>query len=172
MLFKALIERLLGSDEAQDWKEHEGTRTSRFSYDNYPSLISIIQKLLDPEGPLKETLDTPDSISPMDLHGAEGVFPALQILRQASPPVENRQVILKSVMKLFGSPHWHLRDMAARTAMILHQPGEYQSVIESLLECSDESANAQHGALLCARYMLHRLLHDTTNYSTYSPLKV
>ncbi|KAF2638484.1 hypothetical protein P280DRAFT_551128 [Massarina eburnea CBS 473.64] len=160
MLFKALIERLLGSDEAQDWKEHEGTRTSRFSYNNYPSLIGILQTLLDPEGPLKESLDTPDSNSPMDLHGAEGVFPALQILRQASPPGESKEAILKSVVKLFGSPHWHLRDMAARTATILYPPSEYPLHINSLLGCYDETANAQHGALLCARYMLTRLLQD------------
>jgi hypothetical protein len=36
MLFKALIERLLGSDEAQDWKERDRAKTSRFSYDNSP----------------------------------------------------------------------------------------------------------------------------------------
>jgi hypothetical protein len=45
MLFKALIERLLGSDEAQDWKERERAKTSRFSYDNYPSLVKILIEL-------------------------------------------------------------------------------------------------------------------------------
>jgi hypothetical protein len=99
MLFKALIERLLGSDEAQDWKEQERTKTSRFSYDNYPTLVTIIQELLNPEGPLKKSLDALDSNSPMELHGAEGVFPALQILRQAAPPEETRGVILVSVQE-------------------------------------------------------------------------
>ncbi|KAF1961684.1 HEAT repeat protein-like protein [Byssothecium circinans] len=160
MLFKALIERLLGSDEAQDWKEREGIRTSRFSYNSYPSLIGILQGLLDPEGRLKESLNTPKSNSPMDLHGAEGVFPALQILRQASPPEIVRRDILKSVMKLFRSPHWHLRDMAARTATSLHRPNEYPLQMKSLLNCSETSTNAQHGSLLCSRYMLSRTLQD------------
>ncbi|KAL1796750.1 hypothetical protein ACET3X_005290 [Alternaria dauci] len=86
MLFKALIERLLGSDEAQDWKEQERARTSRFSYDNYPSLVTILIELLEPSSDVK-IMETPEAgSSPMDLHGAEGVFPALQILRQARPP--------------------------------------------------------------------------------------
>jgi hypothetical protein len=162
MLFKALIERLLGSDEAQDWKEQERAKTSRFSYDNYPSLVGILQSLLDPEGPLKKSLDTPDSNSPMDLHGAEGVFPALQILRQASPPEEHRRAIVASVQKLLSSPHWHLRDMAARTATTLLRPEELPHTIESLLTCSYELVNGQHGALLYAKYVLRKMLHDTT----------
>ncbi|CAI6334384.1 unnamed protein product [Periconia digitata] len=164
MLFKALIERLLGSDEAQDWKEREGVRSSRFSFDSYPTLIGIIQNLLDPEGPLKESLNTPDSNSPMDLHGAEGVFPALQILRQAAPPEENRPAILQSVTKLLGSPHWHMRDMAARTVTTLHHPHEYQQAIKTLLECYDQPTNTQHGSLLGAKYMLRRLLQSRVEH--------
>jgi hypothetical protein len=88
MLFKALIERLLGSSEAQDWKEQDRAKTSRFSYDNYPSLLSILSGLLDPTGPIKQTLETSsESSNPFDLHGAEGVFPALQILRRDHPRV-------------------------------------------------------------------------------------
>ncbi|KAL1605095.1 hypothetical protein SLS60_004638 [Paraconiothyrium brasiliense] len=152
MLFKALIERLLGSDEAQDWKEREMTRTSRFSYDNYPSLVSIIKDLLNPEGPLKQSLDTPESNSPMDLHGAEGVFPALQILRQAMPPEDYRITILQSVTKLLSSPHWHMRDMAARTITALYRPSELLTGVKWLLDNFEESSNAKHGKLLCIKY--------------------
>lgn len=168
MLFKALIERLLGSDEAQDWKEQERAKTSRFSYDNYSNLVSILQSLLDPEGPLKESLDTPESNSPMDLHGAEGVFPALQILRQASPSEEHRTAIVASVQKLLGSPHWHLRDMAARTATTLLHQNELSSTIKSLLAYTDEPVNSQHGALLHAKYVLRKMLHNTTTLGEYT----
>ena len=169
MLFKALIERLLGSDEAQDWKERDRTKTSRFSYNSYPSLIGILERLLDSEGPLKKSLDaTPDNNAPMDLHGAEGVFPALQILRQASPPEETRQVILGQVQKLLQSPHWHLRDMAARTLTSLYQPHELLHACKILLAFTHGSVNARHGALLCVKYMLRKWMQNQANLGEFS----
>ncbi|KAL5444724.1 hypothetical protein PMIN07_003330 [Paraphaeosphaeria minitans] len=161
MLFKALIERLLGSDEAQDWKEREITKTSRFSYHSYPSLVGIIKNLLNPEGPLKESLDTPESNSPMDLHGAEGVFPALQILRQAMPPEDHRMTILQLITKLLSSPHWHMRDMAARTITALYRPNELLVGVKWLLDNFEESSNAKHGKLLCIKYCVVRGLQSS-----------
>jgi hypothetical protein len=162
MLFKALIERLLGSSEAQDWKELERARTSRFSYDDYPSLVGILSDLLNPEGPLKQSIEsTPDSSSPLDLHGAEGVFPALQILRQARPPECNLEPIVKSIEKLFGSPHWHLRDMAARTVVSLRPVHELYNAAVTLLSAPHASHNLQHGMLLAAKYMIKKLLQDS-----------
>jgi hypothetical protein len=162
MLFKALIERLLGSSEAQDWKELERARTSRFSYDDYPSLVGILSDLLDPEGPLKQSIEnTPDSSSPLDLHGAEGVFPALQILRQARPPESNLEPIVKSIEKLFGSPHWHLRDMAARTVVSLRSVHQLYDAAIALLSTPHASHNLQHGTLLAVRYMIRKLLQDS-----------
>lgn len=160
MLFKALIERLLGSDEAQDWKEREMTKTSRFSYHNYPALVGIIKDLLNPEGPLKESLGTPETNSPMDLHGSEGVFPALQILRQAMPPEEDRMPILQSVTRLLSSPHWHLRDMAARTVTALYRTRELLQGVKWLLDNFEESHNAKHGKLICIKYCIIRGLQS------------
>ena len=161
MLFKALIERLLGSDEAQDWKERERAKTSRFSYENYPSLAGIMADLLNPEGPLKESIEnTPNSASPLDLHGAEGVFPALQILRQAQPPEPHLTPIRNSVRKLFASPHWHLRDMAARTYVSLVSTRQLYNAAESMFSPVPESHNNQHGVLLAIKYMYTKLLRD------------
>ncbi|KAF2002414.1 HEAT repeat protein-like protein [Amniculicola lignicola CBS 123094] len=158
MLFKALIERLLGSDEAQDWKELERTKTSRFSYENFPSLTGILSALLDPEGPLRATGVVVVSTSPFDLHGAEGVFPALQILQQAPPPEEERSAISALVLNLVKSPHWHLRDMAARTLVALQRPDEYFETMIALLSSVQGSHNAQHGFLLSIKYMLRKYL--------------
>lgn len=162
MLFKALIERLLGSDEAQDWKERERERskTSRFSYSNYPSLVGILFDLLDPNGPLKSGGES-DNNSPPDVHGAEGVFPALQILRQAPPPEANRGAILESVICLLESPHWHLRDMAGRTVASLIRPEEYSVRFYSLLTTTPNQYNARHGYTLAAKYILRRWLQTS-----------
>jgi hypothetical protein len=173
MLFKALIERLLGSSEAQDWKELERARTSRFSYDDYPSLVGILSDLLSPEGPLKQSIEsTPESNSPLDLHGAEGVFPALQILRQAQPPEVNLETIVASVQQLLASPHWHLRDMAARTMVSLRPSYQLYNTALALLDTTTEHHNLQHGTLLAVKYTIRKLLanHDalgkTFAYST------
>lgn len=169
MLFKALIERLLGSDEAQDWKEHERAKTSRLSFDNYPSLINILSDLLDPNGPLKQSLEsTSDSSSPLDLHGAEGVFPALQILRQARPPEASLGPTLESVEKLLASPHWHLRDMAARTIVSLRPISELYGAAFALLLHLPTSHNIQHGRLLTIKFMFKKLLQGPDPLCEYN----
>lgn len=166
MLFKALIERLLGSSESQDWKEQNRAKTSRFSYDDYPSLVDILSTLLNPEGPLKQSIEaTPESSSPFDLHGAEGVFPALQILRQARPPAASIEPMVASVEKLLASPHWHLRDMAARTVVSLRTTDQLSDAIFALLRTGHGSHNLQHGTLLAVKYMVRKLLNDVKNLS-------
>ncbi|KAF2657203.1 hypothetical protein K491DRAFT_756956 [Lophiostoma macrostomum CBS 122681] len=159
MLFKALIERLLGSDEAQDWKEQDRNSTSRFSYQSYPTLSGILTDLLDPSGPLKRSMESTSNNSPMDLHGAEGVFPALQILRQATPPEFHRPAMMELITCLLDSPHWHLRDMAARTLVSLHHTDELYDGILKLLSSLDASQNSRHGSLLALKYMLKKYLH-------------
>ncbi|KAF2734774.1 HEAT repeat protein-like protein [Polyplosphaeria fusca] len=165
MLFKALIERLLGSDEAQDWTEKDRGKTSRFSYEDYPSLAGMLSGLLDPNGPLKASMTPADSNSPMDLHGAEGVFPALQIIRQATPPETHRQSIADRVLHLLCSPHWHLRDMAARTWVSLQLPQEQFAAVQNLLADIGGVHNRQHGILMTLKYMLKRHL-STESEST------
>ena len=165
MLFKALIERLLGSDEAQDWKERERAKTSRFSYDSFPSLPKMLSDLLDPNGPLKNSMETTtDSSSPFDLHGAEGVFPALQILRQARPPQSHLHTIQTAVQSLLASPHWHLRDMAARTDVSMRTTSQLHSAACYKLSTVPTSTNEQHGVLLTIKYMCIRLLRDSREY--------
>lgn len=171
MLFKALIERLLGSDEAQDWKDQQRTKTSRFSYDDYPSLVGILTDLLDPEGALKESIEqAPTEGSPLDLHGAEGVFPALQILRQARPPQDSLPPIIASIEKLLGSPHWHLRDMAARTLVSLYSTNELYRAACILLKKTTRSHNAKHGTLLAAKYLVWKFFQSAASNSKFKIL--
>ena len=171
MLFGALIERLLGSDETQDWKDRDRLKTSRFSFDNYPSLTTILSGLLDPNGPLKQSTEISlNSSSPLDLHGAEGVFPALQILRQARPPEPTLQPILKSVELLLASPHWHLRDMAARTVVSMRSTSQLHKAGLSLLRVVPRSQNEKHGTLLAVKYLLRKLFSEPT-YLSESPTK-
>lgn len=169
MLFKALIERLLGSDEAQDWKERERAKTSRFSYENFPTLPRILLGLLDPNGPLKQSLENNvDNKSPLDLHGAEGVFPALQILRQARPPQPHLDSIKTAVTTLFSSPHWHLREMAARTYVALCEANSLYAAVSAMLEAMPSSHTRQHGVLLTVKFMIIQLLQNSSNLGKWS----
>ncbi|KAF2477596.1 HEAT repeat protein-like protein [Lindgomyces ingoldianus] len=159
MLFKALIERLLGSNEAQEWTEQEQGKTSRFSYINFPNLVDILSNMLNTENASASSEEPSSSSS--SLHGAEGVFPALQILQQAPPPESHRKSIVELVLRLTSSPHWYLRDMAARTYVSLQRPHEYYDNIIALLYSLPNSHNAQHGLLLCSKYMIAKLLRNS-----------
>jgi hypothetical protein len=99
--------------------------------------------------------------SPLDLHGAEGVFPALQILRQAPPPEDERKAIVELVLYLVGSPHWHLRDMAARTLASLYPPHNDINTIATLLDSIGAESNLQQGLLLTLKYIVKRFLRTS-----------
>ncbi|CAN9318824.1 unnamed protein product [Alternaria alternata] len=143
MLFKALIERLLGSDEAQDWKERERAKTSRFSYDNYPSLVKILIELLEPSSDVR-IMETPEAgSSPMDLHGAEGVFPALQILRQARPPGDLTKI------RSLPEPLQHF-------AALMEQLGQYATSWYMTSDCPFVRAAFLDVVSICGKAMLQR----------------
>jgi len=148
MLFKALIERLLGSNETQDWKDVQRTKISRFSYSSYPNLINILSNILHSSNAEKATAG--------NAQATEGVFPALQILQQAPPPDSHRISIQHAVVRLAKSSHWHLREMAARTLASLLRPMEYHDTLCTLMDAVENSENARHGVLLCVRYTLKR----------------
>jgi hypothetical protein len=88
------------------------------------------------------------------------VFPALQILRQARPPESNLEPIVASVEKLLASPHWHLRDMAARTVVSLRPIRQLYNAGLDLLSTQTESHNFRHGTLLAVKYMIRKLLQS------------
>jgi hypothetical protein len=155
MLFKALIERLLGGAEAQDWSESLFAKASRFSYSNYPNLIGILASILDKKG--SPTDKQVDGTASQALLTTEAVFPALQILQQAPPPETYRNAIHNSVLRLSKSTQWHLRDMAARTLASLLRPAERLEMVMILFTTRETSLNAAHGTLLCLKHILKKI---------------
>ncbi|KAK7510564.1 putative death-receptor fusion protein-domain-containing protein [Phyllosticta citriasiana] len=146
MLFRALIDRLLGSGTTQNWKETDHLRISRLSYRKYPNLLEIITSLLNPRS-------RTGSRNELTSKALEGVFPALQILQRAKPPPEKKEEIQALVFKLTASSHWHVRDMAARTIASLLDPEERVEWYLWLLELPTHGKNALHGRLLTALYL-------------------
>ncbi|KAL1643907.1 hypothetical protein SLS58_004581 [Diplodia intermedia] len=146
MLFRALIDRLLGSGTTQHWKDTDRLKITRLSYNKYPNLLDIIVQLLTPkrQGGATELTNT----------ALEGVFPAFQILQRARPPVERRAEIQQLVFGLTASSHWHVRDMAARTLAALLAPEERVEWVLALIEMPFQRQNALHGMLLSVKYLV------------------
>lgn len=163
MLFRALLDRLFGSSDSQNWSEQEQP-TARFSYDNHPSLLDVLVKLLEPDrslGDMNHQLSTPKRIEHSSSIVVESVFPAMQILQRAPPPADRRLGIRELVLHLIESPHWHVRDMAARTFSRLVDASQSVSTISALIDrTSHRGHNALHGRLLCVLYMVTAQLRD------------
>ena len=153
MLFRALIDRLLGNNSSLESTNVGFKMTSRFSYDRYPNLIHIIVKLLNTKAsvPAQSNNSEKYAIAP------ESVFPALHILQRAMPSQSARQIIQPLVFDFTRNPHWHIRDMAARAYASLIEPNEIVATFSTLLNGSFKGQNGLHGSLLTLKYMVPRL---------------
>ncbi|KAF2434532.1 hypothetical protein EJ08DRAFT_470303 [Tothia fuscella] len=163
MLFRALIDRLLGSSDSQNWTENSTIKASRLSYNDYPRLLDIIVKLLQPnENQFKSAA-----------RSLESVFPALKIIQRIPPPPERQKQISMYVLSLCSSPHWHVRDMAARTYANLISDSALVETVEELIPRLSLGQNAVHGRLNCISYLLKiRILPAATTVSTSGLLQI
>ncbi|KAL1305789.1 hypothetical protein AAFC00_003953 [Neodothiora populina] len=150
MLFRALLDRLLGTSEA--YVDHETAPQSRLSFNAVPNLMNVIFSLISP--PLDNTEDLL----------TEGVFPALQLLQRTPPPAEHLSAVQDAILRLTASSQWHIREIAAETyAVLTHQTQRLARALQ-LVRAEYVSANALHGALLAARCLLQsrytKVQHD------------
>jgi hypothetical protein len=74
-----------------------------------------------------------------------------------------------SVEKLLASPHWHLRDMAARTIVSLRSTHELSDSALRLLRVGHGTHNLQHGTLLTVKYTLRKLFADVESLGKSIP---
>jgi Putative death-receptor fusion protein (DUF2428) len=154
MLFRALIDRLLGSYESQNWVPGEEStiqqkKATRISWIKYPELQRVILGLLD--------RPTSELYSP-EVSG-EVVFPALKLIQQIPPPETLRVKVRTMLVRLSESAHWHVRDMAARAfSTLVKEEDNVEQILSSLLDDqTGRGDNCLHGHLQCARYSLHAL---------------
>ncbi|TKA57285.1 hypothetical protein B0A55_13499, partial [Friedmanniomyces simplex] len=145
MLFRAVIDRLLGTSDAHTESDVHPQR--RLSADQHPQILEVVLGLLN------TTLETTGLTSAR----SEGVFPALQLLQRLQVPGDRTVAVRRAVRALMGSPWWLVRDKAAYTYASLVEEGEAIEVLEGLLRTTIANQNALHGALLCARQINKRL---------------
>ncbi|KAK1057256.1 hypothetical protein LTR74_014307 [Friedmanniomyces endolithicus] len=146
MLFRAVIDRLLGTSNA--YTEAEARTQRRLSAEQHPHLLETVFELLE------SPLEAPELVAAR----SEGVFLALQLLERLRVPGDRNAAMRQAVSALMGSPRWHVRAKAAHTYATFIGDDEAFEAFEALLRTTTESQNALHGALLCARHMNKRLM--------------
>lgn len=145
MLFRAVIDRLLGTSEA--FSGDEDCASTRLSTEQHPSLLEIVVSLLHRAA--TNSADVPGS-------RAEGAFLALQLLQHLRLD-DKRDVVKPAVFALIDSPSWHIRDKAARAYASMIGKDELTTAFDSLLQLQSTSQNQLHGTLLCAKYLVYRI---------------
>lgn len=156
MLFRALIDRLLGTNDA--YTDEYVSSGAQLSLKQYPELSNVLmQQLTTPD---LDSLDAGKLFNSdtSDTRG-EGVFPALQLLQRTYIPKDMHGAFQQAVRRLMSSRTWHIRDKAARTyaSMIQDQSTEK---LEELLNTSESDQNLLHGSLLCAKYLLRLVIRQ------------
>jgi hypothetical protein len=146
MLFRAVIDRLLGTNDA--YVEDEVATKRRVDFEHHQDLLELVIGLLS---------TAPTSMSSGEGARNEGVFPALQLLQRAHMPESKRTEVQVAVFAMTASPSWHVRDKAARTYASFVPLETTSVVLEQLLAGPKNDHNALHGALLCAMYLIRRL---------------
>ncbi|KAF2836658.1 hypothetical protein M501DRAFT_939156 [Patellaria atrata CBS 101060] len=169
MLFRALIDRLLGTNEAHGFELQRWIKSSKLSFERYPNLLPIVLKLLRSKS--TEITSKANSLSRETRQHVvtEGVFPALQIIQKAQPPVECFLVFKGLVFDLLRSSQWHVRDMAARTLALLLQMDDVITPIMGELG-SVVCQNELHGHLLAISCFLEGRLQQFEHGSQGSPI--
>lgn len=148
MLFRALLDRLLGTNEA--YANIDSAPQSRLSFAAVPNLMGVIHDLISPP------LDTTEDML------TEGVFPALQLLQRTPPPADHVPEIQNAVRRLTESSQWHIRDKAAQTYAIMTPASNRTKEACRFIEARSDHINAVHGALLSARYILQNVWETMT----------
>ncbi|KAK3638572.1 hypothetical protein LTR22_017756 [Elasticomyces elasticus] len=144
MLFRAVIDRLLGTSDAHI--DDHGQVQKQLSVDQHPQLLGVVLGLLR----------APFDASKVTTARSEGVFPALQLLQRLEVPETQAAAARQAIYTLMGSSQWHVREKAARTYAALVARREAYQEFERLLDTTIKSQSALHGALLSARHIMKK----------------
>lgn len=141
MLFRALMDRLIGTNDA--FTDEDTHTQNRLSEEVITSLMHVVLQLLSTDADVNQAK-------------AEVVFPALQLLQRVQPPSSLAGNILTSVLKLVSSRQWLVRDKAAKTYSTLVSSGDRVSRVAELLRHEARNQNELHGVLLTVKYLIER----------------
>ena len=147
MLFRSLIDRLLGSNESYAETFEPRRNVARLNYECFPGLTELILRMLG-EGSNK----TP---SLAEATRTEAIFPVLGLLRRAPPSGSNRTMIMPLVLDSVSHREWHVREIASRTYAVLSDKDNVVDEWHALMKSHARlQHNAIHGRLICLKYLI------------------
>ena len=143
MLFRAVIDRLLGTSESH--MDDDTPSPRKISLQQHPELLDVVLDLLGSSNA---------SAIGLNAGGSEGVFPALQLVQRIQIPEERQFEVRNAVFSLTASTSWHVRDKAARAYAAIINVNLVDQEIQQLLVTKRNSHNALHGDLLSVKYLI------------------
>lgn len=159
MLLKALLNRLLGKNEASSSTVSAASHnTTNMLYDRFPNLPDLIVKLLQHDSQMIQDMRGPAHTSgpTLDIPQAQKVFPALEIIQRAGMPLKHRSAIKSLLHWHLGSTVWLIRKKTAKTLSNATNASRIQDEVTELLQHQWPTQNSLHGMLLCVREILVR----------------
>ena len=153
MLFRSLIDRLLGSNESFD-DASDNVARSRLSYDRYPGLMNMVWQLLRDSLSQQMVSESVRSGANEEMATHEALFPILDLLRRAPPVTADREELRPYILKAAGTAQWHIRDIASRTYATLYEPLAFLENVAILAPSVILRHNETHGRLLCLGALL------------------
>jgi hypothetical protein len=160
MLFRALVDRLLGSLESHNSVDTKHKTRLRFSWDEHPVLEGTIHRLID--------AGMDESVAP--LRDLESVFPALKMIQSIPPAEASRDYFCRAMLKLSQSSHLHIRDVAAGTYCNLTKGEDFFTVLRGLLHGNNVPEDEAYGRLHCVSYLVRSHLSGSGLSSSKSVL--
>lgn len=157
MLLKALLNRLLGKNEANNSIVSAASHnTTTMLYDRFSNLPDLIVKLLQHDTQPIQGMSEPahKNGSTLDIPQAQKVFPALEIIERAGMPSKHRSMIKLLLLWHLGSTVWLIRKKTAKTLSIITDASRFQVEVIGLLQDQWPTQNSLHGMLLCVRETL------------------
>ncbi|KAI9804076.1 MAG: hypothetical protein M1825_001477 [Sarcosagium campestre] len=153
MLFRALVDRIFGSNEGRDFASTDSNISGKVSTTTHPKLLPIVIKLLASQ-----------ALTEVKEHASvEVVFPALEILRRAPPPPEQCDAVLRAVRIHMSSRVWAVRAMSARVYALLTRTEEAFKSLQELLNCKESDLNSLHGRLIAVQNMIPKVFTTTSS---------
>ncbi|KAI9670999.1 MAG: hypothetical protein M1831_005084 [Alyxoria varia] len=147
MLFRSLIDRLVGSNESYTETFEPSKNVARLNYERFSGLSELILRMLGDSS--KAATSDGEAIR------TEAIFPVLGLLRRAPPSGSIRSVMMPLILDAVGHPEWHVREIASRTYAVLSDKANVVEEWAALMtKYATLSHNAVHGRVLCLKYLI------------------
>ncbi|KAL8825138.1 MAG: hypothetical protein Q9191_004596 [Dirinaria sp. TL-2023a] len=160
MLLNSLLRRLNGGTDTNSSKASSASRRlSPVTYERYPNLADLVNKLLLPSNHFFENIEQ-QRTSDSGIMTTQRIIPALEIIERFGIPKERRAGIRGLIEYHMRGRIWPIREKAAKAYAYAVHEKEIAAEAEKLLKTLTTfkcTQNSLHGRLLCIRYLFARL---------------